>query len=98
MVSGTTLIFHISTPCGKTFSVVQRPRLSVKVNVKYQGHIFSKDGAGGGGALVFNTLTFLSFILFFYHPWRQKGLVRPNREKTPRTCPLREISQFVTMF
>ena len=42
MISDRPFLFHIYIPCGKTFYLV--PRSSVKVWIKYQGHIFLKNG------------------------------------------------------
>ena len=53
MVSDRAFICHICIPWGKTFSFVPKPRLSVKVKVKYQGHSFRKKMAVAG-ALVFH--------------------------------------------
>ena len=48
MVSDRAFIFHICIPWGKTLSLETKSRLSVKVKVKYQGHIFRKNGHCGG--------------------------------------------------
>ena len=42
MVSNRAFIPGMSIPCGKTFSLVPRSWLSVKVKVKYQGHILQE--------------------------------------------------------
>ena len=40
MVDHVAYKFHMCIPCGKTFSLVPRSRLSVSIKVKYEGHIF----------------------------------------------------------
>ena len=47
-VSDRAFIFHIYIPWGKTISLVQKSRSSVKVKVKYQSHSFRKNGLCGG--------------------------------------------------
>ena len=42
MVSDTVFIFHMCIPRGWTFSSVPTSRPSVKVKVKYQGHLFKE--------------------------------------------------------
>ena len=46
MVCDGTFIFYMCIPCGKTFSLLQRSRSSVRV--KYQGCIFQKKGCWEG--------------------------------------------------
>ena len=46
MVSDKASIFTYFIPCGKTFSLVSRSRLHVKV--RYLGHIFQKNACSRG--------------------------------------------------
>ena len=55
MVSDRAFICHICIPWGKTFPFVPKPRLSVKVKVKYQGHSFRKKNGRCGGISVSQT-------------------------------------------
>ena len=59
MVIYTAFSFYMCTPCGKTFSLVLRSRSSVKVEIKYQGHIKKKKKWLLGGVCVFCTHTHL---------------------------------------
>ena len=46
MVSDKVFIFHMCITCGKTFHLVTGSRSSVKVKVKYPGHIFQTKKKG----------------------------------------------------
>ena len=67
MVRDRDFIFHMYIPCGKTFSLVPRSISSVKVSVKYQGHL-KKNKNGPYGGIKFHKHSLLHTSLNFYAP------------------------------
>ena len=77
MVSDRPFKFHIHIPWGKTLSLVQKSRSSVKVKVKYQGHSFRKNGRYG--ALVFHIHSLMPFkyqnLAYFLLPGKSDFII-----------------------